>query len=336
MSDSKRILVTGGTGYIGNFVVEKLLAHGHEVRVLDSCIFGEAGVDRLRDKPGLSLIPGDIRHIEDLVVGLKGCDVCIHLAAIVGDKACQMNPDATRTVNVEATKVLVELCRHYGVRRLVFASSCSVYGANRQALLNEGSVLNPLSLYAETRVESENIILNAAGGLFETSPEGVIPTILRFGTLFGYSARMRFDLAVNILTARAITEGVIPVYGGDQSRPFLHVQDAADAVVTVAQASEELVRRQIFNVSDASLNLQIKEVGALISGEFSEAKLDFVPHQEDHRNYTVSCEKINEVLGWQTTLSLKDGVAEIADAFKAGGVSDYREDHYYNSNYEYL
>lgn len=336
MGVKHKILVTGGAGYIGNWVVERLLDAGHEVRILDALLFGDQALRPFSGHPNLTLIQGDTRHIEDLVVGLKKTDIVIHLAAIVGDLACDLNPEATRTVNVEATKVLMELCHCYEVKRLIFASSCSVYGASWQALLNEGSALNPLSLYAETRIESENIILNGTGGAFARSDDGLSPTVLRFGTLYGFSRRMRFDLAINILTARALAESYIPIYGGDQCRPFLHVQDAADAIVAVAQAPEEQICRQIFNVGSTNQNLEIREVGRLIKDRFPEAELVFIPHTEDHRNYRVSFEKINQVVGWKAIRTIEEGIDEVTRVFQREEIDNYRDERYYNSNYEYL
>jgi nucleoside-diphosphate-sugar epimerase len=251
-----RVLVTGGAGYIGNYVVEELLENGHDVRVLDNLLFGDSALAPFDDHERLELREGDIRHIEDLSYAMEDRDAVIHLAGIVGDPACGVNEQATQAVNVEATKTLVEVCKLHDIQRLVFASTCSVYGASELMELNEGSYLNPLSLYAESKIDSEEIILHETHDMF--SDNDITPTILRLGTIFGWSRRMRFDLVVNLLTAKATLEGDIPVYGGEQYRPLVHVADAASALVAALEADEETVNHQIFNVGDNELNFKIK------------------------------------------------------------------------------
>ncbi|HKJ59795.1 MAG TPA: NAD(P)-dependent oxidoreductase, partial [Halobacteriales archaeon] len=161
-----RVLVTGGAGYIGNYIVEELLDHGHTVRVLDSFLFGDKALQPFTDHERLEVRDGDIRHIEDLSYALEDMEAVIHMAGIVGDPACGVNEQATQSVNVEATKSLVEVCKLHDVERLIFASTCSVYGASQLEELNEGSALNPLSLYAESKIDSEEIILHATHDKF--------------------------------------------------------------------------------------------------------------------------------------------------------------------------
>lgn len=329
-----RVLVTGGAGYIGNYIVEELLESGHEVRVLDSFLFGEAALGPLRDCEGLDVNKGDVRHIEDLSYAMKDCDAVIHMAGIVGDPACDVNEQATQAVNIEATKTLVEVCKLHNINRLVFASTCSVYGASELMELNEGSFLNPLSLYAESKIESEEIIFHETHGEFTDSD--ITATHLRLGTIFGWSRRMRFDLVVNLLTAKAILENEIPVYGGEQYRPLVHVHDAARAFVTVLEAPEEMVDHQIFNVGDNELNYQIKEVGRIIEEEIDAAEVRFVEHKEDERTYRVNFDKINYILGWETEYHISDGVREIKNWMEDNNITEYEKDLYRNSEYPYM
>ncbi|MDY7081703.1 MAG: SDR family oxidoreductase, partial [Halobacteria archaeon] len=182
------VLVTGGAGYIGNYIVEELLENGHYVRVLDSFLFGDQALEPFKDHDRLDIEEGDIRHIEDLSYALEDMEAVVHMAGIVGDPACGVNEQATQAVNVEATKALVETCKLHDIQRLVFASTCSVYGASELMELNEGSYLNPLSLYAESKIESEEIILHETHDMF--SDNEITPTILRLGTIFGWSRRM--------------------------------------------------------------------------------------------------------------------------------------------------
>lgn len=330
-----KVLVTGGAGYIGNFVVEELLDRGHHVRVLDKNLFGDHALDPFKQQERLDIMKGDIRHIEDLSYAIEDRDAVIHLAGIVGDPACSVNEQATQSVNIEATKSLVEVCKLHNIERLIFASTCSVYGASERHELNEGSTLNPLSLYAESKAESERIIQHSTRDEIANA-EGLTPTILRLGTIFGWSRRMRFDLAVNILTAKAVLEDDIPVYGGDQFRPFVHVHDAARAFARVLEAPKEDVDNEVFNVGDNDLNYAIKNVGRTIEEIIPEAEVRFVEHKEDNRTYRVSFNKINYILDWETEFTLEDGVTEIRDWIESENITDYSKNQYRNSEYEYM
>jgi nucleoside-diphosphate-sugar epimerase len=329
-----RVLVTGGAGYIGNYVVEEVLKNGHKVRVLDSMLWGDTALDPLQENDNLEVQEGDIRHIEDLSYAMEGCDAVIHMAGIVGDPACGVNEQATQAVNVEATKALVEVCKLHDIQRLVFASTCSVYGASELMELNEGSYLNPLSLYAESKIDSEEIILHETHDMF--SDNEITPTILRLGTIFGWSRRMRFDLVVNILTAKAILEDDIPVYGGEQYRPLVHAHDAACAFAEVLEAPEEKVAHQIFNVGDNELNYQIKNVGRIVEENVDDAEVRFVEHKEDERTYRVSFDKINYILGWEAQHDISDGVQEIKEWMTEENITDYELDSFRNSEYPYM
>lgn len=330
-----KVVVTGGAGYIGNYIVEELLNSGHEVRVLDSFLFGDDALNPLKDNDNLEIREGDIRHLKDLSYALEGMDAVIHMAGIVGDPACSVNEQATQSVNVEATKALVEICKHHDIDRLIFASTCSVYGASSLDELDEGSFLNPQSLYAESKIESEEIILRETHDRYAAA-EQLTPTILRLGTIFGLSRRMRFDLAVNILTAKATLEDDIPVYGGEQYRPFVHVHDAADAFVSVLEAPAEKVDGEIFNVGDNDLNYPVKELGRTIEELVPDAEVRFVEHKEDERTYSVNFDKINHIIGWETKRTLSDGVNEIRDWILEEDITDYTADNLRNSEYPYM
>ena len=215
------IVVTGGAGYVGSHLTRKLLARGFKVRVLDSFVYGDRGLSEVHDHPDLELITGDICNTRDLARALKGSRGVIALAAVVGDAACDLYPERSMAINYDSTQKTLAACQEAGVRRLVFASSCSVYGANGNDLLYEESHLNPVSLYARTRLMSEELLLRKAGG--------VEIAILRLATVCGVSPRMRFDLMVNTMTACAVVQRAIRVSGANQWRPHLHVQDAAEA-----------------------------------------------------------------------------------------------------------
>lgn len=319
-----RILVTGGAGYIGSHVVDLLLKGGHEVVVLDSFLYGDKGIQSWRSHPNVTIQKGDICDIRDVVKAIKGCSTVIALAAIVGDPACDLDHDETMSANYEATKVLAEVAKYHKVKRIVFASSCSVYGENSSCFLNEGSRLNPVSLYAETRIMSENVLLRHQYDL-----EIVI---LRLASVFGVSDRMRFDLAVNILSAKAFYNNEIQIMGRNQHRPFIHVQDAARSFMLASLAPTDLVKSQIFNVGSNDLNFKIEEIGQKISRIYSNLKVHY-GEMDDLRNYRVDFSKIQSLLDFQTRFTLEDGIGELKEYFQRNPDLRYLDDIYYNVKY---
>ncbi len=306
--EKRPILVTGGAGYIGSHLVRKLLANGHRVRVLDNFMYGRHGLDEVLSHPNLEIVEGDICNVRDVVATVKDVDTVVALAAIVGDPACGIDAEATLNLNYESTKILMEACNFYGVGRVIFASSCSVYGAQDDELLNEESPLNPVSLYARTRIMSEDI-------LFDRSRDWghVEPVILRLATVFGLSPRMRFDLVVNTLTVRAVVDRSFQVFGGDQWRPFVHCHDAAEAFYLAAFAPAAVVGRQVFNVGSDGMNYRISEIGQLVAAEVPGTDVEYSGEVEDPRNYRVSFGKIRHYLNFQPSYDLRAGIREMAE-----------------------
>src|SRR5216117_663304 len=213
------VLVVGGGGYIGTHVVEQLLAEGWRVRVLDRLLFGKAPLQDFFGNPRFELVEGDATDILKLIEAMQGASAVVHLAGLVGDPACAVDESFTRHANVFATRLIKKAAQSLGVRRFVFASSCSVYGIN-PAEVSETSEVNPVSLYARTKVESERELLLDAN-------EDFCVTTLRFATVFGHSRRPRFDLVANLFTAQAVNDGRITLMGPGQWRPFVHVRDLA-------------------------------------------------------------------------------------------------------------
>jgi len=318
------VLVVGGAGYIGSIVVRTLLKRGFRVRVLDNLVYGASAIEEVFDHPRLEFMRGDCRNIQDVVSAMRGAGAVIHLAAIVGDPACDQDHKTAREINYAATRMMVEIAKGEGVERFIFASSCSVYGASEQ-VMDENSQTEPISLYADTKVDSEEALLEAATSSFH-------PTILRFATIFGLSPRPRFDLVVNLLTAKAIKERVITIYNGQQWRPFLHVADAAAAIVRVLEAPVALVGKQIYNVGDSRLNYTLTDVATLLVKFFPHTRVEHIENS-DRRSYRVSFQKIKGHLGFTCSKSLEDGVREIKAAFESGEISDYGAALYSNVKY---
>ena len=237
------VLVVGGAGYIGSLLVDRLLEKGYRVRVLDSLLYGDEPLRPVRNHPEFELVVGDCRNIQDVVRAVRGVESIISLAAIVGDPACDQDRGPALETNYAATRMLIEIAKGHGVSRFLFASSCSVYGAT-DVEMDENAAVQPISLYGQTKVDSERALLDARNDTFH-------PTVLRFATVFGLGYRPRFDLVVNLLTAKARQEGVITIYNGEQWRPFIHVRDLVEATVRVLESPVRLVSGEVFNVGDA-------------------------------------------------------------------------------------
>jgi nucleoside-diphosphate-sugar epimerase len=322
----ERILVIGGAGYIGSALLPKLLERGYHVRVLDMLLYGTDPIKAVLGHPRLEIIQDDFRHVNSVVAATQRMDAVVHLGAIVGDPACALDEELTVEVNLIATRLIGEVAKGSGIGRFVFASTCSVYGAG-DFVLDERSRVNPVSMYARSKVASERVLLKMAG-------HGFAPVILRFATIYGLSGRMRFDLVVNLLTAKALAEGTITVQGGDQWRPFLHVDDAALAVVQALTAPHANVRHQIFNVGSDAQNFTIRQIGQLIRRLVPEAEITEQPAQGDRRNYRVSFSKIKGTLDFKPQWTVEKGIQQVIEAIRAGQVADYREAKH--SNVEFL
>lgn len=322
----KRVLITGGAGFIGSILVSRLLKSGYKVIVLDRLMFG---VDPLKHfmknpDPNLSIIIGDIRNEDDVNRALDFADAVIHLAAIVGDPACAADSDLAVNVNFNATVRLADMCKKRKIRRFIFASTCSVYGVGKQDILDEESEVNPVSLYAETRLYGERGILSLADQNFS-------PVLLRLGTLFGLSPRMRFDIIINYLTQKAEKEKKISIFGGDQWRPLLHVEDAARAFQTVMESPIAKIENQIFNVG--LINMQIKDIGKKIQDNIPGTELEIIEKLSDKRSYNVKFDKIKATLNFQAEKSIESGILEISKALKEGVITDPSDKKYYNHYY---
>lgn len=316
------VLVTGGAGYIGSHLVRKLLQRGYRVRLLDKFLYGEHGIAELRGDPNLELRYGDICNIRDMVQAVNGVRAVVALAALVGDAACDLDPREALTTNFESTRCLLESCREAGVQRLVFASSCSVYGANGSDLLREDSHLNPVSLYARTRIMSEELLMQEHG------PVEVV--ILRLSTVCGLSPRMRFDLMVNTITARASVDGRVRIVGASQWRPHLHVQDAAEAFTRAVEAPSKVAAGQIFNVGSESLNFTVGEIAEKVVVQIPGTVVEYFDHIEDRRSYRVAFDHIRDTLGFVPAHTVDDAIREVRTVLQTGAVRNYGDELYHN------
>ena len=319
---NRQVLVIGGAGYIGSALLPKLLNNGFQVRLLDALIYGDGPIQAVSGHPNLDIIEGDFRHVENVVEAMRNVHAVVHLGAIVGDPACNLDEDLTIDINLSATRMIAELAKTQGVSRFIFASTCSVYGACDE-ILDEHSQIQPVSLYGHTKAASEKILLDMADDQFS-------PTILRFATVYGLSGRTRFDLVVNLLTAKAKIDGKISIFGGQQWRPFVHVDDAAASVVRVLESEIQLVAAHIFNVGSNKQNYTISEIGELVHQQVMGSTIHTIDGDDDPRNYRVDFRKIHNRLGFQPNWTVERGIDQVLQAILNGDISDYRDVEYSN------
>lgn len=311
MSSAKRVLVTGGAGYIGVATVEELLDSNYEVVVLDNFLWGRHFLDHVADR--ITIIEGDMRNSRDLVHALKDIHTVVHLGGIVGDPACKVNLLAHHTCNVECVSTLVNCMTDpnlHHVPELIFSSSCSVYGNVKGMYdeVTEDTPTNPLSYYADAKLRAEEIINKKAAEV-----PSFHPTILRLTTLFGWAPRPRIDLVTNMFVYKAIRDGGFSVFGGGhQYRSLVHVRDVARAIVHTMNTPRFIRDRKIFHVGDEGNNMPIKDIAKLIKKQIPDAKIDFPDAGEaDRRDYSISCAKIRSVLGFEIKYTVDDGIAHM-------------------------
>lgn len=319
------VLVVGGAGYIGSILTRQLLDAGYRVRVLDLELFGTQSLADVLEHPRLEVMKGDFRNIEDAARALRGMDAVCHLAAIVGDPACALDRETTIAVNYAAAKMMAQLAKANGVTKFVFASTCSVYG-DSEDIMSEDSPLNPVSLYATTKIDAERALLDTADADFQ-------PTILRFATAYGWSHRPRFDLVANLFSAQAVTDKKIRVYNGEQWRPFVHTRDIARACVLTLEAPLAKVGGQIFNVGDESQNYTLTQLGQIVARSCPGIEVEEIRNGDDPRNYRVNFSKIRRTLGFRASIDLVEGVQEMVDAVVGGHVPNWRDPIYSNSKH---
>ncbi len=323
---SRRVLVVGGAGYLGSILVRKLLKRGYRVRVLDSFIYGRRSLDDIMSDERLDVVEGDLRNIHVCVSSLENVDAVVLLAAIVGDPASKARPTETLETNVLATQALASAAKLQHISRFVYASTCSVYGVGAD-LLDENARLHPVSLYARSKIASEDMIRKMGDEYFA-------PTILRMGTLYGFSPRMRFDLVVNTMSMKSFLEGKIQVFGGAQWRPLLGVEDAADVYVRCIESDLKAVGNQVFNVGSDAQNYQIDEVADRIAGALGGVPILRDDVSLDARDYRVSFAKITETLGFTPAQSVEESARTIVGALHSSVIKDPRHRIYYNHYFD--
>ncbi len=325
-SDSP-ILITGGAGYIGSVLVGQLLSQNYRVRVLDNLLYKQDSLKKYCDNSKLEIVHADIRNETDVKHALKGISAIVHLAAIVGDPACEKNKKLATEINKEASEMLCALVKEQKTRRFIFASTCSNYGKMelKEGYVDETSRLKPVSHYARLKVSFEEFLTAQKSDSF-------CPVVLRFATAYGMSPRPRLDLTVNEFTAVLAVGEKLEIYGENFWRPYCHTVDIARACRLMLDVDESMVAGQSFNVGDTTENFQKKTLVKFILKELPDARENvvFVAKDEDPRDYRVKFDKIRKTLGYEKTKTISNGIREYIDAIKCGQITDIYSQRYRN------
>jgi len=317
-----RVLVTGGAGYVGSNLVPKLLAAGYETTVLDLYMYGEGIFSAHRDNPMLREVKGDLRRSTDVQRALDGVDAVIHLACISNDPSFDLNPELGKSINFDCFRPLVKFSKDAGVRRFIYASSSSVYGIKDEPDVTEDMPLKPLTDYSKYKALCEDVLAEEQGPGFTT-------VTLRPATICGYAPRLRLDLTVNILTSLAVNNGRITVFGGEQLRPNLHVEDMTDLYLQLLEAPAEQIDRKVWNAGYD--NLKVRAIAEMVREKVGPQVEIVVTPTNDNRSYHVSSEKIRRELGFYPRRTVEDAIVDLNAAFVAGKVPNaMTDDRYYN------
>ena len=319
--DKTKILLIGGAGYIGSILAKKLLKQNYQVTIFDKFIYQSQQEIRKKIKSNnLKLVNSDSRRIDEVFEVIKKNNVVVHLAELVGDPLCEVKPSKTYEINFLASIAISNICKNLPISKFIYISSCSVYGSNNK-LLTEKSEINPISVYAKLKVLCEKALIRNSG-------EFCKPCILRLGTVYGTSLRPRFDLVINLFASRVANNLPIIVTGGDQWRPFIHVNEVCSAIINIIKAKREKVNGQIFNLT--SFNSRIIDIAKKFKKIFPKTKLIIKKTSIDRRNYKVSSFKAEKMINFKSKVKLINGIIDLVNYVKKNKIKNINKKKYIN------
>lgn len=318
---SHKVLITGGAGYVGTVLVPQLLNAGHEVVVFDTCYFGNF----LPDHPKLKIFKEDIRNTQKFEEACQGIEIVLHLACISNDPSFELDENLSKSINYDCFEPMVVAAKNAGVKRFIYASSSSVYGVSDAPEVTETHPLVPLTLYNKFKGMCEPL-------LFKHMSDEFVCVTIRPATICGYSPRMRLDLSVNILTNHAVNSRKIMVFGGDQLRPNLHINDMADLYELLLDAPEEKIQGQTFNAGYQNMSIMdiAHAVRKVVQEETEGEPIEIeVAETNDPRSYHINSDKIGKILGFKPKRTVEDAVRDLCNAFEAGKLPNSLTDESY-------
>ena len=329
----KKILVTGGAGYVGSGLLRELLNENYIVTCVDNLMFGGESLLDIWHNKNFTFTKCDINDWSkfDKILKTNKFDAIIHLAAIVGDPACRINSELALKTNWESTKWLLDKSVEIGIKKFIFASTCSNYGKmdDPESFVDEESNLAPVSLYAELKVKIENYMLSDM-----KKYKDFCPTSLRFSTVYGLSPRMRFDLTVNEFTKDLALGKELTIFGEKFWRPYCHVKDFSNAFITVLRAENKKVAYNVFNVGDTAENYTKQMLINEIIKVIPDAKIKYIEKNGDPRDYRVNSDKIKRELDFKITMRVIDGIEEVKRMIQEGVIANPEDQRYYNIPHE--
>lgn len=308
-----RVMVIGGGGYVGAVLIPKLLESGYRVKVFDLFMYGQSVLEKENSNPNLTLVQGDVRNIDLLSEELKNHDAVIHLACISNDPSFELNPNLARSINYDCFEPCVKSCKENGVKRFIYASSSSVYGVKETNNVTEDMDLNPLTDYSKFKALCEGVVLKHTSSSFPA-------LVLRPATVCGCSPRQRLDVIVNILTNHAVNTRKIKVFGGEQLRPNIHIDDMADLYIKSLEYEDEKINGKIYNAGYE--NSKVMDLALLVKSIIGQdVAIETVP-TDDNRSYHISSERIKNELGFEPSHTIKDAVFDLKQALDRGEFAD--------------
>ena len=316
----ERILVTGGAGYIGSVLIPKLIDKDYDVTVLDTMWYDNNCLDAVKDDDHFFLMKSDIRDTDSINKVTKNCDVVVHLASISNDPSFDLNPSLGKEVNYDAVKNIITLSKKNGVKRFIYASTGAVYGVKDNPDVTEDLPLDPLTDYAKYKALGEKI-------LFEEVDTDFVGTAIRSATVCGYSPRQRLDLVVNILASHGINNRVITVFGGEQKRPNIHIDDSTDCYMKLIEADSDKINGEVFNIGRE--NHKVIDLAHIIKNIIGDDEI-VQKKVVDERSYHLNSDKIKKMLGFTNKKTIKDAVNDLKKAFEEGNIPDWKDIKYYN------